>query len=258
MRPNIKKVIKIDRTSPVPMYYQIYKSIVKLIKNGTFAIGEQIPTEMDLCVELDVSRPTVRQALQELINGGYVIRKKAKGTFVCKPKVEGYFFRKLESYNEEMKALHLIPSTIVEVQEVIQGEEEVVQNLKLEEGQNVLHLLRLRFADHEPMVYVHTYVPCFLFPGIEAVDFSSEEISLYDHIMRHYQTRIAYVDRSIEAMNASVELADKLELMEGQAIYTVTTIAYSNDDVPVEYSIAYYRGDRNKFTIRLLHREEEE
>lgn len=253
MSQDNKRFIKVDRDSPVPMYYQIYKGIVKLIKNGTYEVGGQIPTEMELCEELDVSRPTIRQALQELINEGYVLRKKAKGTFVCKPKVEGYFFKKLESYNEEMRALNLVPSTRVELQEVVHGDEEVFEHLKLVEGQDVLHLLRLRYADEEPMVYVHTYVPCHLFPSIETINFDSQEISLYELMEHQFDSPIAYVDRSIEAMNVSRELAEKLDIMEGQAVYTVTTIAYNNEDIPVEYSIAYYRGDRNKFSIRLVH-----
>ena len=253
MHSEIKKLIKIDKASPVPMYYQIYKGIVKAIKDGVYAVDSQIPTEMELCDGLDVSRPTIRQALQELINEGYVVRKKAKGTFVCKPKVEGFFFKKLESYNDEMKALGMHPSTQVEVQEVLKAEDEVAYNLQLHEQEDVLHLLRLRYADQEAMVYVHTYVPIALFPSIETIDFHHEETSLYDIMEHRYDCAIAYVDRCVEAMNASRELAEKLDIMEAQAVYTVTTIAYNHDDKPIEYSIAYYRGDRNKFSIRLVH-----
>lgn len=252
MNRNLKQVFKVDKNSPVPMYFQIRKAIIKAIKNDIYKVGDQLPTELEFCNALEVSRPTIRQAFQELINEGYITRKKAKGTFVCKPKVEGYFFKKLESYNDEMHALGLTPRTNVIHSEVMDAIDDIKDNLQLDEQAKVFHLVRLRYADEEPMVYVHTYIPYDKFSHIEELNFEDEETSLYDVMKHNYQMPIAYVDRIIEASNATKTLAKLLEIEEGQAIYTVTTIAYNEHDEPIEYSIANYRGDRNKFTIRLV------
>lgn len=252
MDNSIKQQFQLDKNSPVPMYFQIKQEIIKAIKNGVYRTGDQLPTELEFCKELDISRPTIRQAFQELINEGYITRQKAKGTFVSKPKVDGYFFKKLESYNEEMKQLGLTPSTNVLFSDIENANEDVAKHLQIKVGDQVFHLIRQRFADDEPMVYVHTYVPCDKFKNIEQEDFSIMKTSLYDLMKNKYQMPIAYVDRTIEASIATAELCDLLQITEGQAIYSITTIAYNSDDEPTEYSIAKYRGDRNKFTIRLV------
>lgn len=252
MDNNIKQHFQLDKNSPVPMYYQIKQAIIKAIKNNVYSTGDQLPTELEFCKELDISRPTIRQAFQELINEGYITRQKAKGTFVSKPKVEGFFFKQLASFNEEMKQLGLSPSTNVLVSEVEYANEDVAKQLQLTTKDRVFHLVRQRFADEEPMVYVHTYVPYDKFKNIEEEDFSKLKTSLYDLMKNKYQMPIAYVDRSIEASIASSDLCPLLQIQEGQAVYTITTIAYNREDEPTEYSIAKYRGDRNKFSIRLV------
>lgn len=252
MSDTIKKTFNVDKNSPVPMYFQIKQEIIKLIKNNTYKTGDQLPTELEFCKILDISRPTIRQAFQELINEGYITRQKAKGTFVSKPKVEGYFFKKLESYNEEMRALGLEPSTNVLHSEVEKASEEVATKLNIKEGEEVFHLVRQRFADEEPMVYVHTYLPYAPYKSIEENDFNDESISLYELMKHKYNRPIAYVDRTIEASNATNDIATLLHIEDKAAIYTITTIAHDEDDMPIEYSVARYRGDRNKFSIRLV------
>ena len=113
MNKDIKKLYNLNKSSPVPMYFQIKQEIIKLINNKTYVTGDQLPTELEFCEALDISRPTIRQAFQELISEGYITRRKAKGTFVSKPKVDGFFFKSLQSYNEEMRSLGLTPSTKV-------------------------------------------------------------------------------------------------------------------------------------------------
>lgn len=252
MNASIKQIFKLDKNSPVPMYFQIKQEIIKAIKNELYQTGDQLPTELEFCRELDISRPTIRQAFQELINEGYITRQKAKGTFVSKPKVDGFFFKKLASYNEEMHQLGLAPSTNVLFNEIEAANEEVAKHLQIKKDAPVFHLIRLRFADNEPMVYVNTYVPYEKFKNIDKEDFSNMQTSLYELMKNKYQMPIAYVDRTIEASIATSDISSLLQINEGQPIYTVTTLAYNSNDEPTEYSIAKYRGDRNKFTIRLV------
>lgn len=252
MDNNFKSLFHLDKNSPVPMYFQIKQAIIKAIKNGLYQTGDQLPTELEFCQELGISRPTIRQAFQELINEGYITRMKAKGTFVSKPKVDGFFFKKLTSYNDEMKQLGLTPKTNLLLQEVEEADEVVARHLKINEKDRVLHLARLRYADDEPMVYVHTYVPCDKFKGIENENFNKQETSLYELMKKKYNMPIAYLDRTIEAINATNELSSLLQINENAAVYTITTVSCNQKDEPIEYSIAKYRGDRNKFTIRLV------
>ena len=249
---NISELFKINKDSPVPLYFQLKQAIKERIEDNTFKIDDQLPTELEFCQALDISRPTIRQALSELLNEGYISRRKAKGTFVSKPKVEGFFFKKLESYNDEMRSLGLTPKTNVLCQETIKGDDIICNNLKIKNNSKVLHLERLRYADDEVMVYVNTYVPLYLFDGIQYESFKDGYQSLYTLFKDNYQRPIAYVDRSIEAINASKKMSELLNVEKGAALYIITTIAYDCDDTPIEYSKAYYRGDRNKFSIRLV------
>lgn len=250
---NIKNYYQIDKSSPVPLYFQIKETMISLIKNNTYQMGEQLPTEIEFCIALDISRPTIRQAFQALEKEGYIERKKAKGTFVRAPKVDGFFFQKLNSFNEEMKQLNLIPSTKVLTQEIIEADDFLADTLQISVHDQVLHLERLRFANDDIMVYVNTYVPIVYAPNLVDYDFAQPDSSLYD-VFTQYQSPIAYVDRVVEALNADTKLANILDIKKNDAIYSITTHAYNKQDNIQEYSIAHYRGDRNKFSLRLIQR----
>ena len=251
MDERIAKQFTISKASPVPLYFQLKTQLVELLKQGIFQAGDKLPTEAECCELLDISRPTVRQAFSELINEGYITRHKAKGTFVSRPKIEGYFFQKLGSFDEEMRSLHLTPSTRVIVSEVIELPEECVEIYP--KSRKVFHLQRLRYADEEEMVLVNTFVPYEHFLDIELEDF--EQSSLYDIFSQKYQTEVAYVDRTVEARKAGQRERTILNMEEDGVLMHVETVAYTQQDEPVEYSIAEYRGDRNKFKMRLIRRE---
>ncbi len=248
---NIQHYYTINKQSPVPLYFQIKETMIALIKNNTYKISEKLPTELEFCEALDISRPTIRQAFQALEKEGYIERKKAKGTFVTSPKVDGFFFQKLNSFNEEMRQLHLTPSTKVLKQEIIEADEVLADSLQIKIHNKVLHLQRLRYANEEIMVYVNTYVPISYAPSLLEYDFSKTDASLYE-VFRINNTPIAYVDRVVEALNAPSHLAKLLEIKKNDAIYSITTQAYNEQGIIQEYSIAHYRGDRNKFSLRLL------
>ena len=108
MDERIAKQFTISKASPVPLYFQLKTQLVELLKQGIFQAGDKLPTEAEFCELLDISRPTVRQAFSELINEGYITRHKAKGTFVSRPKIEGYFFPKLGSFDEDKRRLSLV------------------------------------------------------------------------------------------------------------------------------------------------------
>ena len=76
---------EINKDVPIPLYYQL-KNIIKTdIENGTLKTGDTIPTEMEIMSHYNISRFTVRQAISELVNEGYLVRKTSNGTFVTEP-----------------------------------------------------------------------------------------------------------------------------------------------------------------------------
>ncbi|MDR1421008.1 MAG: GntR family transcriptional regulator [Treponema sp.] len=245
---HLTDLIKLDKNVPIPLYYQLKKQLYSLIEKAVLKEGAMLPPENELCERLYVSRPTIRQAFSELVAEGYLSRYKGRGTFVSKPKVEERFFSKLESFNREMISKGLAPRTKVLVLEKLAGPQEANEKLEIPLDASLIHIKRLRMADDIPLVYLDTFLPHDQYRKLLKVDFNVN--SLYDSLEKFYQVKVNHVRREIEAVNAHKKDAELLQIAKNRAISLVKTIAYSKDaHLPVEFSVARYRGDMNKFTV---------
>lgn len=242
--------IELDKSIPVPLYYQLKQSIIAEIQGGNLKVGDSIPTEAEFSEKLGISRPTIRQALSELVSEGYLHRMKGKGTFISRPKIDERFFQQLQSFNQEMLKKGLKPSTEVLDLKKIKGVAGVNEKLKIGPEEELIYLKRLRFADDDPIVYLETYLPYTLCSKLLDEDLSNQ--SLYTLLEEKYDRKILRASRLIEATNAGLEESRLLKIKKNQAICLVKTVAFTQDDVPVEYSIARYRGDRNQFSVELI------
>lgn len=242
--------IKLDKNIPIPLYYQLKKQFLSLIENAKVTEGELLPPENDLCRMFNVSRPTVRQAFIELAKEGYINRHKGKGTFVSAPKVNDRFFSRLESFHDEMVEKGYNPNTIVIKLGRIIGPHEANERLSLPLNAPLIYLSRVRSVDNEPIVYVETFLPYDEYKDLMDVDFTT--CSLYDSLERMYRRRVNRVMREIVAVNAVQKEAKLLHITRNKAICLVKTVAFSGSfPNPVEFSIARYRGDKNKFSVEL-------
>ncbi len=241
--------IKLNKTIPTPLYYQLKKQILEKIIHNEFSINDQLPNELDMVELFDISRSTVRQAINELVSEGYLYRIKAKGTFISHPKVDESFFQQLESFNNEMIRKGLKPSTKVLALKKVTGNVEMNTQLSLPLERPLIYLSRLRYANEEPVVYLETYLSGE-FENLLKEDFAAQ--SLYSILEEKYNLRIERAIREIEAVNANPQEKKYLNLDKNNAICLVKTIAYANNGIPIEYSIARYRGDRNKFKVELV------
>lgn len=239
----------INKDIPVPLYYQIKQMLLTAIKDGRLKDGDMLPTELEFCEQCQVSRPTIRQALSELVSEGYLYRLKGKGTFVASPKIDARFLNKLQSFNEEMLQKGLQPSTQVLSFHVVQGRGIFSEKLMLPASEPLFYLERVRYTNNEPIVYLETYFPYKQFRAMEDVDFVSQ--SLYHSMEERCGTHVVRVQRDIEAVNATQREATLLMIPKASAMMLVKTTAFTEQGIPAEYSIARYRGDRNKFSVEL-------
>jgi GntR family transcriptional regulator len=247
---NTYGAITLDKHIPIPLYYQLKKQILTLIQNTTIQEGDMLPPEKEFCSLLKVSRPTIRQAFTELVNEGYLNRYKGKGTFVSKSKVDDRFFSKLETFHDEMTAKGLTPHTKLIALKKLFGPLEANERLGISLDAPILYISRLRSVDNIPLVYVETFLPYEQYEKLMEVDFNTT--SLYDSLEKLYQTRVNRVRREIEAINAPRKEAELLHIARNKAISLVKTVAYSDKfSSPVEFSIARYRGDNNKFSVEV-------
>jgi GntR family transcriptional regulator len=243
--------IKLDKNVPIPLYYQLKKQILAMIESSALKEGDMLPPESELCELLEISRPTIRQAFGELVIEGYLNRYKGKGTFVSTPKVAARFLSKLETFNDEMTAKGMKPRTEVLALEKLTGPHEAGERLGIPLDSPLIYLSRLRSADGVPLVFVETFLPYGQYAGLMDVDF--ENASLYDSLEKLFRVRVSRVQREIEAVNAKPKEADLLRIAKNRAISLVKTLAYSDSSPsPVEFSIARYRGDLNKFSVDIF------
>lgn len=238
---------QLDKNVPIPLYYQLKELIISEIKKGNYKGNSMIPTEKEFSDIFSISRTTVRQAITELVQEGWLYRVKSKGTFVTFPKVNQDFIQRLESFNEQILRSGRTPSTQLLDFQVIGADESTAKSLDIPIGSRVFSLHRLRFADHEPIVVVKTYLPYDICPELKDHDLS--KASLYAILGEKASSRIHHVRRLVEAVAATEEDSRYLGLAAGDPIQFFTSIGYNEAQKPVEYSLARYRGDKNQFEV---------
>ncbi|WP_125710564.1 GntR family transcriptional regulator [Lacticaseibacillus porcinae] len=231
-----------------PKHQQIQAELLARIQNGTYPEGSVIPKELDLADSFQVSRPTVRQAIEALVNAGYLERKRRVGTRVRQTKLAQEFTHVIRNFDSEMAQNGVIAKTAVLYFHEEAANEEVQQALKLDADAKVYKLLRLRFADDQPVVLVTTYLTRAGLDDFDQIDFT--KASLYEELAKR-DCAITHVERKLEVMSADETTASLLNVDTGAPIFYFHTYGQTKDHQSLEYSIAKYRGDNNYFTISL-------
>lgn len=240
---------KINRDIGVPFYEQIMKEIDEDIKNQKYKYCELIPKEMDLCKIYNVSRPTIRKALDILVKEGKLTRIKGKGTYVSSDKINQEFTKSILNFNEEMKQKGVFPKTKVLNFEIIVPDNKIREVLNLNVDEKIIHFKRLRFVNDDPILVVDTYLPYLKNKFLEK--FNLEENSFYD-ILNKNNKQVKKVKRTLEIKKSNKELAEFLNIDLNEPLFYFETIAYTIDDEIVEYSKCFYRSDKNKFEFELI------
>lgn len=241
--------MKLDRNSEAPLHVQIYDYLREGILSNRLKSDESIPSERDLAEELRVSRMTVRQAMNALRDEGLIYQKRGRGTFVSSAKLDIHT-RNLNGFSDEMRRRNMEP-----VSKVIRfGQEfaskEAAERLKLEPGEKVFVLERLRLADGIPMAVETTCVPVKRFPDLDSYDFSNT--SLYTTLTDVYGVKVHSAGEDLEAAIADIDTARLLGCDEGSAILIVYRTVFAEEDHPVEYTKSVYRADRYRASFFLI------
>ncbi len=234
----------IDKNVPVPMYYQLKKIILDMIKEGELKPGDMIPTELELSNLYGISRTTTRQAIMELVMEGQLYRIKSKGTFVAEKRVIQDFTNVIRASHNLLQAQDVKTTTKVLELSVIDGNELICRMLQLGDGEKVVHLRRLRFVNDEPNVLADAYLPL---KCKDMLKMDMNKTGLYEFLDMREDTSPVKAIRELEAISADEEEAGLLGIMEGDPIQLTTSVTYVKDGTPIEYSIAKFRGDRNVF-----------
>ncbi len=241
---------KLDKNIPVPLYFQLKELIVEAIQDGTYSRDNLIPTEKEFSEMFEISRTTVRQAITELVQEGWLYRVKSKGTFVSTPKIRQDFISKLVTFADEMQKQGKEPRTEVLELKVIAASDTVAAALQIRQGDQVIYLYRRRFAGEEAVVVVETYLPYEVCAFIMQHDL--EQTSLYEALSKKETTEVFCVKRQVEAVEAKASDTKYLGIKKGKPIHLFHSVGYNVYHKPVEFSVARYRGDRNSFEVTVF------
>lgn len=233
----------------VPKYYILKKTLAEKIENEEFPSDAPIPSERELMETYQMSRITVRKAIDELVNEGYLYKIQGKGTYVKSDDKSSDLFA-IISCTEDVLRMGMTPSKRVTAAELVLANAKRAKALEITQDDRVFMLGRILFADQEPLNYTVAYLPEKLFPGIEHYSFDKE--SLYRVLQEEYGVKITKARRTIEAILARDEVAEYLDLEEGSPIILFRCITYglvNGKEIPVENFKCYYRTDKFKFYI---------
>ena len=234
----------LSRTSKVPLYYQLYEILHEQIRDGVWQPEDMLPTDSELVERYKLSRATVRQAFELLVNQGRVYRRQGQGTFVSRPAFEQNINR-IVSFWDDMQQRGLKPGTKVLSSEIILATEDVIDNLEVEPNQELASLVRLRLADDEPLSVEHSLLVLEYCPGILDQDYANR--SLRKMLADQFNVHLTNATQKIRALPATKYLAGLLNIDEAAPILHIDRISYTEEGTPIEYLRINLRGDRYTF-----------
>ncbi|MGW7535462.1 GntR family transcriptional regulator [Amycolatopsis sp. NPDC054798] len=239
--------IAVDPANPEPLYSQIAAQLRAAIDDGRLPAGSRLANELDLAAGLRLSRPTVRQAIQSLVNQGLLVRKRGVGTQVVRTKVARPL--RLSSLFDDLAGLGGTPSSEVLVNRVEPADAETVALLEAPELKQVRRLKRIRCTGGEPLAIMNNVLPDGI---LDVVDDELRSQGLYQ-LLRQAGVRLHSAQQSIGARLATEEDAAQLEEPPGAALLTMQRTTYDETGRVVEYGWHVYRASRYSFNLPLTH-----
>lgn len=233
-------------TSPRQTKAEAVRAHIERVISGGLAPHDKLPTERDLADQLEVSRLTVRRALDQLERDGAVYRIQGAGTFVGDTTIAKTI--ELTSFSEDMRARGLMPGSQPVIAEVVAAGPRVAHTLGLSAEDLVVHFERVRTADSTPMCIEHSYLPSRLAPGIER---QLGARSLYEVLASDFGVHIEYADQTIRATLLDPTTAGTLGATAFGPAFQVSRTAFDERGRAIEYAESLYRGDRYSYELTI-------
>ncbi|MTD12712.1 UTRA domain-containing protein [Nakamurella sp. YIM 132087] len=238
--------VDLDRSSPIPLYFQAARQIEEAISSGQLGPGTRLDNEISLADQLGLSRPTMRRAIQELVDKGLLVRKRGVGTQVVHGKVTRPV--ELTSLFDDLSRHHQAPRTDVLCNELIPASELVSSQLEVAVGRPVLHLRRLRWANGEPLAILENYLP------EELTDIGNADLQdrgLYQ-VMRSRGVHIKVAKQRIGARSGLPEECQLLTERRGSPLLTMDRTTHDDTGQVVEWGHHVYRASQYSFEVTLV------
>ncbi len=244
----------IDPSHIIPKYYQLANILRRQIEEGLFKPHETIPSERHLESQYNLSRPTIRQAIDLLERQGFLYRVHGKGTFVSPPKLQ-MGMQELTSFSEDMRSRGMRPGhRVLEFGEIIPPEK-IARQLEISDPQRkVLRIKRVRLGDGEPIGLQDSYLAL---PVGQIILQSEIETSgsIYAILRDKFGIFPTEADETLEVTLATPEEAELLQIPVGSPLLLNERTLWSQERQAVEFVRILYRGDRYKYYVRLTRKQ---
>jgi DNA-binding GntR family transcriptional regulator len=242
----VAHLIQIDRSSPIPLYFQVAQRIEELIKSGQMPPGFRLENEIALADQLGLSRPTMRQAMQHLVDKGLVVRRRGVGTQVVHGRVRRQV--ELSSLYDDLARADRRPRTEVLSFSVGPAPDDAAHALNLADGAEVVAVERLRYAEDEPLALMHNYLPVGL------ADLTAEKLARHGlyQVLRDSGVRMGVAEQTIGARRAGAREARLLHEPRGAPLLTMARTAYDDAGRVVEFGSHVYRAGLYSFELTLV------
>lgn len=250
------------------LYIAIRDELLARIEDGTYPVGSTIPTELELAEAYGVSRPTVRQALQLLVDAGYLDRRRKRGTIVCDPadarkteadgdvasapreRVGEKRDPDIEAGGTVRDASNRRVRTIAIRAQQEPAPQEVADALGVPVGTDTYRLVRVRYMDNDPNIFIVNHLLAEPYPGLLDADFSRERMYVR---MAQVGRPVVRARRRLELVEADGTLAEILDVPVGEPLFLFHVTGYDDTGRAVEYSRTIYRGKENTFEFSTSH-----
>lgn len=234
---------------PVPKYYKIYEKLISDIREGVYHEGDLFPSDTELVKDFEVSRGTVREAVKLLFQQGYLIRQQGKGTFLSYKRIEQNP-DKLIGFTELMRKHNLKPSARVIKKEIVVPSANISHLMKINPGDEVVRLIRLRFGDSRPLIIERSFFNLNLFKPI--FDMDLETNSIFELLHTNSVTQLGNALQRIEAFSAGKEENQWLGVELQTPLLLIKRLIKTKNNVIFQYSEDVYRSDRINFTTQTV------
>ncbi|MEN3186551.1 MAG: GntR family transcriptional regulator [Atribacterota bacterium] len=241
---------QLNRRVPIPLYYQLKEMIKEQIEDGSFQAGDLLPSERELSERYGISRPTVRQAIKDLVYEGFLVREKGRGTYVSKPKINYGFIQRFVTFYDDMAQHGLTVKTKVLRREIREAGKKIARFLNLDPQDQIIFLERLRFVEDEPVVRVQNHIPYRLCPELLKEDLSDR--SLYHLLSEKYGLKPHRAEIALEAMVADEVDASFLGIKVGAPILLMENITFTEGGIPMDFFQSRFRGDKGRVKVEVM------
>jgi DNA-binding GntR family transcriptional regulator len=238
--------LELDRSSPIPLYFQLAQQLEHAVERGDLKPGDRIEPEIQLAERMGLSRPTVRQAIHELVRKGILVRQRGIGTQVVHNQLQRPV--ELSSLYDDLARAGRQPSTKVLSLGVIHADAELAVQLSLTEGETVHAIERVRFTGDQPLAYMRNWIPQSLM-DLDAA--SLESHGLYE-LMRRAGAHMHVAKQGIGAKAASAAEAKILGVKTNAPLLTMRRTTFDSTGRTIEYASAMYRADLFSYETTLV------